>query len=196
MLRCRGTLALISIAAALAEPAAAATLWNESVNGDLSNVRTAPTNLALSMGSNTITGTTVSGDIDFFTITVPASASFGSLVLIQFTSADDLDFLAIQSGPIITSTTSPAAMLGYVHLSAALVGTDVLDDMALGDGALGFSPPLPAGTYAMWTQQLQTQMVSYSFDLVVTPVPEPTQATLLTAGLVVLAVARRRSARA
>jgi hypothetical protein len=194
MLRCRETLALISMAAALAGPAAAATLWNESVNGDLSNVRTAPTNLALSIGSNTITGTTVAGDVDFFTVTVPGSAFFSALTLIQFTTADDLDFLAIESGPIITSTTSPANMLGYVHLNAAFVGTDVLDDMALGDGALGFTPPLPAGTYAMWTQQLQTQMVSYSFDLVV--VPEPTQATLLTAGLVVLAVARRRAARA
>jgi hypothetical protein len=194
MLRCRGTLALISIAAALAGPTTAATLWNESVNGDLSNVRTAPTNLALAMGSNTITGTTVSGDVDFFTVTVPAGAFFSALTLITFNSADDLAFLAIQSGPIITSTTSPAAMLGYVHMSAALVGTDVLDDMALGDGALGFTPPLPAGTYAMWTQQLQTQLVSYSFDLVV--VPEPTEATLLTAGLLVLAFARRRAARA
>lgn len=194
MLRCRGTLALISTAAALAGPAAAATLWNETANGDLSNVRTSPTNLTLSMGSNTITGTTVSGDVDFFTVTVPAGAFFSALTLITFTSADDLDFLAIQAGPIITSTTSPAAMLGYVHLSAAFVGTDVLDDMALGDGALGFTPPLPAGTYAMWTQQLQTQIVSYSFDLVV--VPEPTEATLLTAGLLVLAFARRRDARA
>jgi hypothetical protein len=192
MLRCRGSLALISMAAALAGPAAAATLWNESVNGDLSNVRTAPTNLALAFGSNTITGTTVAGDVDFFTVTVPASAFFSALTLITFTSADDLAFLAIQAGPIITSTTSPAAMLGYVHMNAALVGTDILDDMALGDGALGFSRPLPPGTYAMWTQQLQTQLVSYSFDLVV--VPEPTEATLLTAGLLVLAFTRRRSA--
>ena len=191
MLRCRGTLALISMAAALAGPAAAATLWDETANGDLSNVRTAPTNLALSVGSNVISGTTVSGDVDFFTVTVPASAFFSALTLITFVSADDLAFLAIQSGPIITSTTSPAAMLGYVHMSAALVGTDILDDMALGSGALGFTPPLPPGTYAMWTQQLQTQLVTYSFDLVV--VPEPTQATLLTAGLLVLAFARRRA---
>src|SRR5215471_1731542 len=106
MLRRRGILALISMAAALAGPAAAATLWDESTNGDLSNVRTAPTNLPLSVGSNTITGTVVAGDIDFFTVTVPASAFFSSLTLITFTSADDLDFLAIQAGPIITSTTS------------------------------------------------------------------------------------------
>ena len=193
MLRCRGTLALISTAAALAGPAAAATLWNESVNGDLSNVRTAPTNLALSMGSNTISGTTVAGDLDFFTVTVPASTFLGALTLVAWASADDLSFLALQAGPIITSTTSPAAMLGYVHLNAGLVGTNILDDMALGDGALGFTPPLPAGTYALWTQQLQTQTVTYSFDLVV--VPEPTEATLLTAGLLVLAFARRRAAR-
>ena len=194
MLRCRETLALISIAAALAGPAAAATLWDESVNGDLSNVRTAPTNLPLSMGSNTITGTVVAGDEDFFTVTVPAGAFFSALTLITFNSADDLAFLAIQAGPIITSMSSPAAMLGYIHMSAAFVGTDILDDMALGDGALGFTPPLPTGTYAMWAQQLQPQLVSYSFDLVV--IPEPSEATLLTAGLAVLALARRRAARA
>ena len=193
MLRRRETLALISTAAALAGRADAATLWDESVSGDLSDVRTAPTNLTLSVGSNTITGTTVAGDIDFFTVTVPDATFFSSLTLLSWVSLDDLNFLAIQSGPIITSTTSPANLLGYVHLNVGLVSTDILDDMALGDGALGFAPPLAAGTYAMWTQQLQPQMVSYSFDLVV--VPEPSETTLLTAGLLVLAFARRRAAR-
>ena len=188
------TLAFVLLAVFLPS-AAAATIWNEGVDGDLSSVRTSPTKLALSTGSNLITGSTVAGDVDFFTVSVPADTWFTHLTLVSYVSADDLSFLAIQLGPIITDTTSAASLLGWIHPNAAFVGSDILDNLGASNippnPAIGFTPPLPAGTYAMWAQQLQAQVVSYSFDLIV--VPEPSVAALLAFGLCGLAIARRRA---
>lgn len=182
------------VAAAFADPATAVSVWDEGVNGDLSGNQAAPTVLAIGLGTNSITGTTQAGDVDFFTITVPDGARFTQLLLTSFESTDDLAFLAIESGPVITDTNSATNLLGWLHPSAAFVGTDVLDDLALGAGALTFTPPLGPGTYTLWMQQLNPEPVAYGFDLVIEPIaiPEPPMAALFALGLVALAVARRR----
>lgn len=182
-------LGLVVAALALAQAGRAATIHDESLNGDLSGNRLAPTALALALGTNSILGATTSGDLEYFSVTVPASATFSSLLLAQFTSADDVAFLAVQSGATFTETTSPdvANLLGWTHFGSgglagsALTGTDILDELGAGSGAIGFTPPLPSGTYTFWLQQTQAQQVSYRLDLVV--VPEPTTALLLLMGL-------------
>jgi hypothetical protein len=186
-------------AATFAHSACAVAIWDEGADGDLSNDPEAPTVLALGLGSNTVTGSSQLGDMDVFTITVPDGASFVQLLLTSFDSADDLGFLALQSGPAITDITSPANMLGWVHPSAAFVGTDLLDDLALGQGALGFTPPLGSGTYTLWMQQTGSELIGYAFDLNVvadpTEVPEPSAGLLFVLGLGVLVVARRTHGR-
>ncbi len=193
MLRLR-TIALAGlVAAAFAHSATAASIWDESVNGDLSSDPGAPTVLALALGTNSITGTTQS-DMDFFTVTVPDGASFAQLLLTSFESTDDLAFLAIESGTVITDLGSPANLLGWLHPSAALVGADIFDDLALGAGALGFTAPLGPGTYTLWMQQTGPEPVAYGIDLVVVAVPEPPVGALFVLGLGALAIARRRRA--
>jgi MYXO-CTERM domain-containing protein len=181
------------VAAAFAHSAAAVSIWDEGVSGDLSNDPAAPTVLALGLGTNSITGTTAS-DTDFFTITVPDGASFARLLLTSFESTDDLAFLAIESGPVITDMGSAANLLGWLHPSATFVGTDILDDVASGEGALGFAAPLGPGTYTLWMQQTGPEPLAYGFDLVVVSVSEPPVAALFALGLVALALARRRRA--
>ena len=191
------TLALAGlVAVAFAHSAAAVTVWDEDVNGDLSGDQFAPTAVTVELGTNSITGTTQVGDLDFFTITVPDGALLTELLLTSFESTDDLAFLAIQSGPVITDLTVADDLLGWLHPSAAFVGTDILDDLALGEGAIGFTAPLGPGTYTLWMQQLNVEPVAYGFDLIIEPVsvPEPSMVALLVLGLGALAVTRRRRA--
>lgn len=194
----RRSSALVASLAALAfsQPTTAATIWNEAVNGDLSGNRLAPTALSLSLGTNTILGNVVFGDLDYFTFTVPAGASFAALRLLSYGSGEDVAFLAIQSGSVFTEPSigaNPANLLGYTHLDTTFVGTDILDDLGASNGqvppAHGFSPPLGPGPYSFWLQQLNTS-TSYSYEVVL--VPEPASAAFLVLGLASLAVARRR----
>ena len=188
------SIALAALAvAAFTQSATAATIWDEGIDGDLSGNQSAPTVLVVDVGSNSITGVTQTGDVDFFTFTVPDGANLAQIILTSFDSADDLAFLAIQSGPVITDTTSAANLLGWVHASATFVGTNVLDDLANGAGALGFTTPLGPGTYTVWMQQTGADPVAYGLDLVLR-VPEPSTALLFAFGIAALGFARRRRA--
>ncbi len=181
---------------AFAHGAAAATIWDEGVNGDFSGNRLAPTALAVAVGTNTISGSTITGDVDYFTFTVPVASTFTQMVLSSY-GATNVAFIAIQSGSIITETPgapNPANLLGYLHFGPVQVGTDVLDEMGASNGsspaAQGFALPLGPGDYAFWLQQGSPTPTSYSFDIVV--VPEPSTGALFTLGLVALALVRRR----
>jgi hypothetical protein len=182
------------------QSAAAATIWDEGTNGDLSGNTAAPTSVTVAIGTNTVIGSTVGSeggpDRDIFTFTVPDGAVLAEIVLTSFSSEDDLAFLGLQAGSSITDTSSADELLGWLHPSAAFVGTDILDDIAQGAGAIGFTEPLGPGTYTLWMQQGDPELVSYSFDLIIEPaaVPEPPLATLLALGLFALVVGRRRGA--
>lgn len=196
MFRDRIVILAALVAAAFAHSAAAVSIWDEGADGDLSNDPGAPTVLALGSGTNSIAGSSQLGDMDIFTITVPDGASFAQLLLTSFTSTDDLAFLAIEGGPVITDISTPTNLLGYVHASAAHVGTDILDDVALGAGAIGYTPPLGPGTYTLWMQQTGPELVGYAFDLVIRSEPsavaEPPVTLLFALGLGALAFTRRR----
>src|SRR5215813_11051116 len=89
----RAALTALLAAASLATsttPSAAVVLWNEAVNGDLSNAQGAPTALVLATGTNSIVGT-VDGDTDlqdFVSLTVPAGKTLNSITLTSYTSLD------------------------------------------------------------------------------------------------------------
>jgi hypothetical protein len=199
--RCGSSSALAALAIAVGslQAASAATIHSEAVNGDLSGNRLAPTALVLSVGTNTIIGTTISGDLDYFQVALPVGSSFTGIILSSFASVDDVAFMAIQSGTTFTTSASNpnvAVLLGYTHFGTgglagtALVGTNIIDELGQGPGSIGFTPPLANPNYTFWVQQTQSNLVSYTFDLVV--VPEPSTAVLLALGLGALGFARRR----
>jgi hypothetical protein len=160
---------------------------------DLSGNRLAPTALVLQVGSNLISGSTVAGDLDYLTVSIPGPLA--SILLAQYsTFLNSTSFIAVQSGTTFTvpaTTTDPSELLGWMHFGATSVGTDVLDDIGNGLGAIGFDGPLQAGSYTFWIQELGPYDAFYRFDFVV--VPEPGSAALAALALAALAALRAAS---
>jgi hypothetical protein len=199
------TLFIRSVAAAIAMFAAGASIhaatFNETINGDLSGNRAAPTTFNLTVGSNDLFATTQGGDLDVVTVNVPTGNRLSRLFLRSFTSAgfDITAFAGLQSGSTFTvdpNLGDPSMLLGYTHFGTGPgnVGADLLPSMSTAPGAIGFTPPLSSGPYSVFLQQLGTPN-SYQLDFVVEPIPEPATIALCGAGLaLIVPIARRRRA--
>jgi len=187
---------LLLCGSALWTTAHAAVLHDESVQGDLSGDRLVPTQHTLAFGTNSVLAATGPSDLDYLTLTVPNGLSLSQVVLSDFTGDSFVSFIGVQRGAIMSVTpaaTTAAGLLGWAHMS--VVGSDLLGIMgASGFGAEGFVPPLPAGTYAFWIQELDAP-VQYRLDFNVSAVPELSQWALMSAGFLVLAVLGRVSPR-
>jgi hypothetical protein len=148
-----------------------ATIWNESAQGDLSGSRSAPTTLALAAGSNDLFATSQGGDLEYVTVNVPSGSTMTGLFLRTYTGFDQLAFLGMQRGT--TFTESPSApnvgnLLGWTHFGpgAGNIGADMLPTIGTAFGTQGFTPPLLAGPYTLWLQQIGGA-TSYQLDFVV-----------------------------
>ena len=186
---------VFAFALVLAHGASAVVIHNEAVNGDLSGNRLAPTVLNASFAVNSIIATSSPGDLEYYSITIPAGSQLIAINVTAY-SNNDIAFIAVQSGPIFTEPNvgpNVANILGYSHFgkSNGTFGTDILDNMGQGPfpGPLpiGFIPPLPAGTYTFWTQQTGPA-ATYQLDFVV---PEPGTFGLVALGLAALGLRRR-----
>jgi hypothetical protein len=187
----------------LPAPAALGASWDEGSEGDLSDTAGSPTSLVLELGANTLTATFGSRDFDFLTITVATGFQLDSIFLDAYSGASE-SFVGVQTGSSWTTGTGnnidPATLLGWTHYGAGLsigegagVGDDILDNIGLGDqGATGFIPPLPSGTYTFLLQDTGGAVTS-SFTLNVSAVPEPELSTLMLMGMAaVMGIARIR----
>ncbi len=207
-----GSYKLLALAAAaIVLPAAhtnAVVIWNESVNGDLSNTQASPNMFTLASGVNSVIGSVGTGDTqDWLTLTVPVGFQLSSVVLAAYSSTDVQGFTGFSTGPTFAgSVNSPGSYLGYSHFGTAaangslpaanLVGQDILAIMTnpLADpGTVGFTDPLHAGSYAFLIQQLGAP-TSYQFDYTLTATPEPSVLALTgLAGGMLLAYRRRKA---
>jgi hypothetical protein len=183
----------------------ASTLWDESINGDLSNNQSAPNAFTLSLGTNAVIGTLGGTDHqDWIALTVPSGLQLGAVVLAAYASTDQQGFTGVQIGTnFVGSTLSAGSYLGYAHFGTGaangslaptnLVGVDILPIMGntnLAAGSQGFTPPLGSGTFTFLIQQTGTSATSYEFDYVV--VPEPATLGLVALGCSVIAILLHR----
>lgn len=178
--------------------ARASSNYDEAIDGDLSNDRLAPTSLLFSLGTNSITATSVSGDREYVHVVIPAGTVLSSIVLASYSSLDELSFIGVQAGTILSEPptgTNPDNLLGWTHFGdgAGNVGTDILDDLGASAPAIGFTPPLPAGDYTFWMQQTGSNAATFRFDFEVTPEPATLALLGIAAGLRRRADVRRAS---
>ncbi len=176
MTRCAvtGPVAALLLWTILTGPAAAATVWDEALNGDLSNNGLSPTPVAMASGHNVVLGTTgnqgAGVDRDYFTFTVPAGNALTSLTLLPNTSVSGaVSFIAIQPGPQLTVTPTGGGvekLIALGHYGNDQIGTDLLPSIAVGT----YPGSLAAGTYSVWVQDTGG-IATYGFDFVLTPLP-------------------------
>ena len=152
----------------------------DSVNGvsvgDFSDDALNPTQINLSPGDTVITATQDGDpdrDYDYTTLVVAEGTELSSLTLTGFEDYDDgaanAAFIGLQAGSTFTepaSAPNPANLLGGAIFGEFDVGGDLLVDLADGviDGAavstIGFTTPLPSGTYTLWWSQGDTATTS------------------------------------
>jgi hypothetical protein len=184
---------------ALLPAAAGAFSFSESVNGELSGDRLNPTALVAEYGSNTLSGSTIQGDLEYVRVSLPGNLALGSIVLTALASTDDVAFIAVQSGTtfsVTPNTATPAALLGYAHFGSgaqaggATLGNNMLDDLGSAAGAIGFVPPLVGSDFTFWIQQTSPVAFAYTLDFVA--VPEPGSFALVGLGVAALGWRRQR----
>ena len=126
-MRCRTilttSLAFIVFSLSATTASAQTVLWDESVNGDLSNNQAAPNAFTLPVGVSAIRGTVTGGGVDnqdWVALTVPAGTMLNSLVLAAYTSTDAQGFTGFQTGSaFVGSANSAGSYAGYAHFGTA-----------------------------------------------------------------------------
>lgn len=179
-----------------ASAACADVIYNEAIDGDFSGDRFAPTQLQLQPGSNELFGVLAGSkkkgiDRDYYSITIPEGHVLAQLNLRAYDSFDAVAFIGIQPGdtfPNDPDSVGPGDLMGWVHFGSSELGLDILPIM--GSNGQGFTPPLPAGTYTFWSQQIGKQ-AEYAFDFVV-EVPAPSGVAIMLSSMI-LVCKRRRS---
>ncbi|MFO0687282.1 MAG: hypothetical protein U0900_01090 [Myxococcota bacterium] len=194
-------LALAGWIALTAPIGASAFALDETLDGDLSGDRLAPTRLVLAPGANDLAMTSGSPsgsvDRDYFTFFVPAGWVLDSIFLLSAQVDGAVSFIGLQSGPVFSEPPVGANvgnLLGWHHFGGSEAGTEILDDIATGAGSQGFIPPLPTGHYTFWAQDFGFQ-AAYAMRFQVSPLPEPELGAALASGLAGLGLLGRRRAR-
>jgi hypothetical protein len=128
----------------------AADIWDESIDGDLSNNGGAPTLLDVSAGSNVVNGTVgVPDTLNYFTFTIEEGERLESVILLDLEANPSMAF-NIFEGP----TNASGCCLGSTAFQSNAIGKDLLGSRytntgPLGPGAYTFAPSNGSNAYSL-----------------------------------------------
>jgi hypothetical protein len=181
-------------------------IYNEAISGDLSGDFSAPTLLHVSLGLNDVLGSTGKSattgiiDRDYFTFTVAPGEALSGITLLPGTQTlgpmGD-SFIGVESGLTLVNpntATDATGLLGWTHYGTNDIGVNILPLMGISNmNSIGFTGPLPVGTYSFWVQEASVGPVAYGLEFTITP--EPATWTMLLTGMAALAGTARRVTR-
>ena len=152
----------------------AAVVYDESVNGDLSNDENAPTTLSFSVGSNQLLGSVgVNDRDDYFNFIIAPGQTVDSIILDSYVS----------SGQTQTQSSSIDAWAFFIPFQfPGFSGTFGINDIGNEIG-LGVLPP---GSYSFLLNEGGFAAVAdytFSFNVSSSPVPSPSTMLLMGTGL-------------
>jgi hypothetical protein len=166
--------------------ASGAVIWDESVNGNLSNNRMAPTSLTFKPGINTVAGSLTGGFgdgkyYDYFKVAVPAGFALTGFTVNSVTSLNSGAMLMGIAGgntfPSDQNGNNVSAILGFAVVGPSSAGAEIFPTLATpnyqGYGNIGFTNYLGAGTYSVWIQDWDTPatyQVSLRLEAAIAPV--------------------------
>ena len=177
----------LALSAFLASSAAADLMWDEQIDGDLSDDHLNPTEVfTKGVNNNVLFETTAGDDRDYFTFTIEEGYELSAIILNLFETEPEgnLGFISINAGSTCTDPDAPdvTSLLGYALIGFGNVGNDIMQDMGQGGGAQGFSGPLGAGTYTIWAQETGPSSDLWSLNFVVNQIPAPGALAVLALG--------------
>ena len=167
----------LGLLASTTPEAQAASLWNESIDGDLSDIGAAPTQLApLMLGSNTLSATFNAGSAnpspDYFTLDIPDGLALSEIVLKDWQASptfEDIAFFAVQSGSVFdfqvpADRSNANGLLGWTHLRSTQVNSNtVFTEMATAN--LSPAESGAAANYAAEAETYPAELVAQFPDL-------------------------------
>jgi len=143
------------------------TIWDESINGSLSNNENIPTQITLNNGNGQVIASVTSGvqNADYFTFSVGSNQILNKIFLRNYSSSDNVAWLGIKSGSDWTIGYDQSQMLAQQHFGPGNVNQEILG------GAAPYNP----GNYTVRVQQLGSNTnYTLEFQVIAAPTPTPT----------------------
>ena len=185
-----------SMALVVVGVATADIVYDEAVDGELSDLGSDPTFIEFGAGVNNVLFVTDPGsDRDIFSFTIAEGYELAGLVVDEFDTNNDanLAFISITPGsslPYDPDDPDTEQMLGYALFDENYVGSDIFLEMGTAFGTIGYDGPLGPGSYTIWAQENGPSVDTWNLGFVVNQVPAP--GAIAVFGLAGLAARRRR----